>query len=100
MRGVRTQRSALNPAAAADGLTATMARCLAKLREKGGLIRLPGGYWVSPSSGFVDGKPGEPWDIQSTIDGLIRRGLAVASVTKRAPGGASYATAVKPTRKA
>ena len=79
-RGVRSERSAVmdrdDPT-----LTPTMARCLAKLREHGGLIRLAGGYWVPPGAGFANGKPPDSYDIQSTIEGLVRRGLA--HVTKR-----------------
>ena len=80
-RGIRSERSAVmdrdDPT-----LTPIMARCLAKLREHGGLVRLPGGYWVRPGTGFADGKPADSsYDIQSTIDGLVRRDLA--HITKR-----------------
>lgn len=97
MRSVRSERSA---AMAADAtLTPIAARCLAKIRENGGLIRLPGGYWVSPNAGFVNNQPSEPWDIQSTIDTLLRRGLIVVTASKRRPGGHSgsstFPTAVK-----
>lgn len=96
-RGVRKERAS-DPARAGDATMSLAAtRCLAKLREKGGLVRLPGGYWVSPGAGFVNGEPSEPWDIASTIEALIRRGLAEYSAYGGGVGGARCGTAVRPT---
>lgn len=79
-RGIRSERSAVMDRADPT-LTPIMARCLAKLRQHGSLVRLAGGYWVAPGTGFVGGEPADSYDIQSTIDGLVRRGLA--HITKR-----------------
>lgn len=95
-RGLRKSQAS-DPARAGDPtLTMTMTACLAKLREQGPLVRLPGGYWVREGVGFSGSTPAESWDGTPTIEALVRRGLAEYTDWQKGRG-AMFPVAVKAT---
>lgn len=95
-RGYRIDR-ACNPARAGDPtLTLTMTAALERLRTNGKLVRLPGGYWVRDGVRFAGNAPSESWEGASTIEALVRRGLAEYCAWQSGRGR-SFPVAVKPT---
>lgn len=93
-RGLRLDRAA-NPGR--GELTLTMAACLERLRAHGELVRMPGGYWVRQGVKFSGSYPAEAWDGTTTVEALVRRGLAEYSQWQPGRGGKRFPIAVKPT---